>query len=107
MNAQLINHRSSVWQLSLDSSVVDLNVSIIICESLSCVVRASRKATGLMIKSVLYLLFAKQVFSYRGKSKILKEIKIFGAPRMRNYGIERRKTGARTKTQEENVYACV
>lgn len=38
---------------------------------------ASRKATGLMVKSVLYLLFAKQVFSYRGQSKILKEINFF------------------------------
>lgn len=76
VNGKLINHWNSVQRLSLDSSVVDLNVSIVTCEPPPCTAMGTRKATALFTKSFLYLWFSKQAFSCGGQTKLLKETKL-------------------------------
>lgn len=55
VNGKPVNHWNNVQSVSLDSSVVDLNVSIVTCESPPCTAMGSRKATDLITKSFLYL----------------------------------------------------
>lgn len=110
MNVQLINHWSSVWRLSLDSSVIELNVSIIIYESLhafpvlySDCLKESNRTNGKM--SFVALICKTEVFVQR-PVKASQRSENSAAPVVRNYGPERRKNGAKTETQGE-VHMCV